>query len=94
MLCGREDGGTKVCEFGICPAATDSRFNEIHGGRNAGRACWVVAGTMCKGAVQGTYAKKYESHCGKCDFYHIVKKEEGDRLLATIFLLKVLETLE
>jgi hypothetical protein len=91
MVCGREIGGARVNELGLCPAAIDTRFNGIHGGRNAGRACWVVAGTLCKGTVQGTYAKKYKGYCWQCDFYTIVKKEECDRILPTIFLLNILE---
>lgn len=87
MLCGREIGGTHVHEFGVCPAANDTWFNGISRGQNAGRACWVVAGALCKGDAQGTYARKSKNYCVRCDFYHIVKKEEGDKFLPTIFLL-------
>jgi hypothetical protein len=34
----------------------------------AGRICYLVAGTMCGGKVQGIYAVKI-SHCRECDFY-------------------------
>ncbi len=33
-----------------------------------GRACWAVAGTLCEGKVQGTFAQKLND-CHKCDFY-------------------------
>jgi hypothetical protein len=89
MLCGKEPEGT-YCHCGVCPAATNNKFDRIHGGQNAGRACWVIADTVCQGRVQDTTAKKYRS-CGQCDFYNIVKQEEGDSLLPTIFLLKILE---
>jgi len=70
--CGRASGhnGDR------CPAATEFRLDEVHGGTNAGRACWVVAGTFCGGKVQGTFARKYET-CEKCEFYRTVKQEEG-----------------
>jgi hypothetical protein len=55
-------------QSGVCPAATDSQYDGLHGGTNAGRACWLVAGTMCKGEVQGTFAHKYKD-CAICDFY-------------------------
>lgn len=72
--CGREPGGKETDSLGVCPAATESRLDGVHGGRNAGRACWVVAGTLCGGNVQGTFAKKYSS-CEKCDFYRTVMEE-------------------
>jgi len=42
---------------------------------NAGRACWVVAGTNCGGRVQGTFAEK-EKNCLNCEFYMLVCEEE------------------
>ena len=76
--CGREPGGGKVAELGICPASTETRLNGAHGGQNAGRACWVVAGSMCGGKIQGTFAEKYQN-CKICDFYMKVYSEEhGD----------------
>ena len=45
------------------------------GGTSAGRARWVVAGSLCGGRIQGTYAQKL-NNCWKCDFMNAVKKEE------------------
>jgi hypothetical protein len=87
--CGREHGGAKCLESGVCPAAIESKLDGTHGGSNAGRACWVVAGTMCVGDVQGTFAKKYE-HCEKCDYFHQVIKEEDKLYLYSPVLLKKL----
>ncbi len=75
MKCGRGPGENGT-ESGGCPAATGKGLDGVHGGKNAGRACWVVAGTMCRGEVQGTFAKKYKN-CGKCTFYIKVRLEEG-----------------
>ena len=80
--CDREPGGDKVEELGICPAATEKRLDGVHGGRNAGRACWVIAGTFCGGEVQGSYANKYPS-CMDCDFFKLVIHEE---LAKSVFL--------
>ena len=55
--CGREKGGAKADELGVCPAYPDH-----------GRDCWFIAGTLCGGKVQGTNAEKY-GNCQKCDFY-------------------------
>ena len=66
--CGRQKGGVSADALGVCPAYTEKRLNGIHGGINAGRACWVIAGTFCSGEVQGTFAIKL-GNCQKCDFY-------------------------
>jgi CRP-like cAMP-binding protein len=76
MRCQREPGGKKAVELGECIAATDSSFDGINLGRNAGRICWAVAGTCCKGKVQGTFAEKRES-CTGCDFYQLVQEQES-----------------
>jgi hypothetical protein len=73
--CDREPGGRKVHELGECPAATEAKVNGIHGGKNGGRCCWAIVGTLCKGEVQGTFVKKY-SDCQNCDFYKSVRSEE------------------
>jgi len=75
--CGRQPGGHRADELGICPATTNEDLHNAHGGRNAGRACWVVAGSLCGGKVQGTYATKL-LNCWRCDFMNMVKKEEDD----------------
>jgi len=87
--CGREEGGAKVSEFGVCPSVTEKRLDGVHGGKNAGRACWVVAGSMCGGKLQGTFAQKYEN-CQLCDFYQKVKEEEGAGYQLSITLLNKL----
>jgi hypothetical protein len=87
--CGREPGGARI-DLGVCPSATEKKLHGTHGGTNAGRACWVVAGTMCRGKVQGTYAIKYEN-CEKCDFYKKVVEEEGKQFQLSMFLLKKLK---
>ena len=74
--CGREPGGAKVAELGVCPVANETLSNGLNEGSNAGRICWAVAGTLCGGRVQGTFAQKRRS-CTQCDFYHMVKTEEG-----------------
>jgi hypothetical protein len=74
--CGREPGGAKVAEFGVCAAATEARVNGMNSGKNGGRACWAVTGTLCGGKVQGTFATKL-SNCLACEFYKVVGEEEG-----------------
>ncbi|HAM51027.1 MAG TPA: hypothetical protein DCP92_10190 [Nitrospiraceae bacterium] len=73
--CGRQLGGNNTKESGRCPATLEERLDGVHNGVKAGRACWVVAGTLCKDQVQGTFAQKYTT-CKQCDFYEKVRKEE------------------
>lgn len=84
--CGRQLGGEKTAEFGICPAAIETKADKINDGKNAGRACWIIAGTLCKGKIQGTFARKIK-YCMNCDFYCLVMKEEGANFKTAINLL-------
>jgi hypothetical protein len=88
--CGREPGGKNASAMGVCPAAGNTKLEGVHGGKNAGRTCWVIAGTMCHGQVQGIFAQKYND-CRICDFYRKVKEEEGDDFLITVDLIRMIE---
>jgi hypothetical protein len=74
--CGRQPGGAKVAELGVCPAAGEKALTGVNGGLNGGRACWAIAGTLCGGKVQGSYAMKL-TNCMQCAFYKQVADEEG-----------------
>jgi hypothetical protein len=87
--CGREPGGEKAHELGVCPATEEKRLDGTHGGKNAGRACWAVAGSLCGGKVQGTFAEKY-GNCMKCDFYKSVRKDENGEFKLSSTLLEIL----
>jgi hypothetical protein len=76
MNCGRAEGGDKVSEFGICPVANNGNGAHVNGGEHDGRFCWAARGTLCKGEVQGTFARKI-ADCVMCEFYRLVRKEEG-----------------
>lgn len=74
--CGREPGGAKVAELGVCPVPGSNAVDGVNHGTNGGRCCWAVAGTLCGGQVQGTFAFKM-SNCLQCDFFRTVNQEEG-----------------
>jgi hypothetical protein len=78
--CGREPGGINVNESGVCPAAVEARAAGLNSGKNGGRACWALSGTLCGGKVQGTFAMKL-SNCLNCDFYKLIQAEEGQKHL-------------
>ena len=73
--CGREYSSGWSGELGVCPATVASTLNGVHGGSNAGRVCWVVAGTFCDCLIQGTFARGIDS-CVQCDFFQLVRDEE------------------
>ena len=87
--CGRQPGGKHVSDFGVCPVPREVRLDGTHHGISAGRSCWVVTATLCKGEVQGTFGKKFEN-CVKCDFYQTVKKEESPEFqLSAVLMSKI-----
>ncbi len=89
--CGREPGGDKADELGICPAAADRSYNGINRGLNAGRICWAVAGTFCGGEVQGKFADKRKT-CIRCDFYKQVRSQEEKDGTSSKFLKYITES--
>jgi len=88
--CGRELGGDKAFAMGACPVSTYTWFDGYHGGKNGGRTCWIIGGTMCGGEVHGSFEEKFKV-CGKCSFYHAVKEEEGNEMIPSVHLLQKLE---
>lgn len=74
--CGREPRGVKASELGVCAAATEASVSGCNNGKNGGRACWAIAGTLCGGTVQGSFAEKL-GNCLKCEFYKLVGTDEG-----------------
>ena len=80
--CGREPGGHNVGDLGLCAAATTKIMDGVHGGENAGRACWIVVGSKC-GNETISAAEKRRTTCMACDFYHMVQLQEGNNLKHT-----------
>ena len=76
MACGREPGGSRAAELGVCPAALSGPGDGVHRGTFRGRFCWQVPGTLCGGEVQGTFAKKMV-HCLNCRFLQLVQDQES-----------------
>jgi hypothetical protein len=85
--CGREPDGINTKRLGVCEAAVADQLEGCNHGKNGGRTCWAIAGTFCKGKVQGSYAKKIKD-CLKCDFYQLVKREEGKDYLDSAKILR------
>lgn len=66
--------GNKRCwDFMHCGAERDKSCLVVE--QEAGRTCWLVAGTLCGGEVVCGHAKEIDS-CKSCDFYKKVKSGE------------------
>ncbi len=89
--CGRQPGGEKAAELGVCPAALEQKLDGIHDGKNSGRSCWVITGTLCDKKVQGDFNTKF-ANCLKCEFYKLVKDQESGSFIHSNRLLKQLRT--
>ena len=74
--CGREIGGVKVAELGVCPASVATEADGYCGGVNGGRGCAYIDGTFCGGVIQGSAINK-EKNCFDCGFYTNLKREHG-----------------
>lgn len=83
MKCGREEGGDKITEIGVCPASTATLLDGKNSGKNGGRYCWKVSHTLCNGEIQGDIVSKIID-CIECDFLKKVKKEEGENFVFSI----------
>ncbi len=77
LKCGREPKGPNALTMGICPASLPGNGDGVNKGKNRGRICWAVTGTLCDGEVQGTFAKKQDT-CFNCAFFSKVRKEERE----------------
>jgi rubrerythrin len=84
--CGRQPGGIHERDSGSCPVTWEKSLDGVHDGIAAGRACWVVAGTLCRGKVQGSFAQEI-MQCEACDFYKRIHHEECSSFLTPAELL-------
>ena len=73
--CGREAGGSKTDERGICPASQTSENDGKNGGKFSGRYCWKMENTLCD--FCDTPMGSSMITCLQCDFLKRVKLEEG-----------------
>jgi hypothetical protein len=64
--CGRQPGGAKATELGVCAAAKEG----------LGHSCWGIAGTLCGGKVQGSVAQK-SGNCMECEVYRRYNRVGG-----------------
>lgn len=74
--CGRELGGAQVKKYDVCPVLQYRAYHQVNHGYMSGRYCWKIVGTLQNNHIRCSYAEKL-GDCILCDFFKLVKKEEG-----------------
>jgi hypothetical protein len=72
MKCGREVGGDRTDELGICPVSTFLSADGLNGGVNGGRICWIIEENGC--SDKSIHRKDF---CFQCELRFKVTNEEG-----------------
>lgn len=81
--CGRQPGGHKAVEIGICPAAYDIAADGANGGKNGGRICWSIVGNINNDSPHQLLNRR-NCNCFDCDFFYKVSNEEGQDFLVCL----------
>lgn len=84
--CGQERIGRNNSRV-KCPVPEMTFSNGLNSGENAGRICWLIAHTMCKGEGETTFEEMIKI-CSECDFYKLVKEEEGEEFVLSLDTLR------
>lgn len=81
MRCGRGSSRNNIIESRICNAAIDYKSDGINEGKNGGRICWAIVGTLCNNhsreLICGIRKWRSTQSCLSCSFFKKVKKEQG-----------------
>jgi len=84
--CGREANGSRVRKLGICPVYLFPGLDGIHGGKNGGRACWIIRDVTCGSTLQRMFIPHCLA-CFSCHFRRSVMNDEGpDCIISDSFL--------
>jgi len=79
IKCGRQPGGNRASDAGICPVSIHNEYDGVHGGDKAGRACWSVEGRRTNRDTRQSFSQTF-SDCKTCAFFQQVKQEEESSL--------------
>jgi hypothetical protein len=72
MKCGREVGGDRTVELGICSVSSEFSADGLNGGINGGRICWIIDENGCNSNLMHRF-----DYCFQCEFRYRVMNEEG-----------------
>ena len=74
--CGREPGGARADELGVCPVAMKTGYYGLDGEIEVGRLCWYVKPLF--------FNEGSRSDCEKCRFHKLVMKEDVRESVASM----------
>ena len=77
-----EPGSVPCWEYMQCGRDKDSSV-KCPAYPHFGKACWAVAGTLCSGKIQGTFAQKIED-CRKCDFFLSIQEQKQKKITTQV----------
>lgn len=80
--CGREPGGAKEKKLGTCPVAVHALADGFLGGRNGGRACIFIVGSLSPNQPEGQCATR---DCFHCEFFNTLRKKYKNSLNIDVF---------
>jgi len=89
--CGREPGGSRAEQLGVCKSAIETRTDGFNDGDYGGRVCWAITGSMSRIKAEDTFEIN-TSNCLLCSFYKTVLLEEDIDLFPAKDVLKVLSS--
>jgi len=87
--CGRTIESKGVKELVVCPAFSETRLHRINAGKNGGRCCWLIPGTLCGGRIQRSFVPKSVA-CRRCNFKSFVLNEENSNCIVSDKFLNML----
>ncbi|KJR41054.1 Protein serine/threonine phosphatase [Candidatus Magnetoovum chiemensis] len=84
--CGREPGGVNAEKLGVCPVPLETSLDGLHGGKNAGRACWALTNKRVNTSSESWL--KNIRQCTQCEFHQMVVQEEEKYQSALSYIQK------
>jgi len=87
--CGRTIKDRNAKAPAICPAFSHTALNGINGGKNGGRSCWLIPGTLCGRRIQRSCVTKSLA-CSLCDFKRFVLREGNPDCMVSDAFLRML----
>lgn len=80
--CGKNPSSRSSEQGEECPTEKFIEYDGINRGKNGGRYCWRIPGTLCSihdGRPIPNWADKMKD-CVHCEFFKKVRSEEGDEV--------------
>jgi len=89
--CNSNTGNDRIKKSDVCPVFSKTALDGINGGKNGGRSCWLIPGTLCGSRIQRAIIPKSIA-CRLCDFKrHVLREENPHRIITDTFLTMLIQ---